>query len=179
MCTRFCFNIILPIIFMVTVLCSFKVQASSQEIENLKQNALNGDICAAFDLGNHLLNSQEIDQAYEWYSKAAEKGHAQAQENLCEMYFYGVGGKRDLSQARKWCESAAQDKASVSEGTQEQTISKRTGAVWKAAYIHSIAPDTDKAVYISSFEHEGHAVQLPAFIGSPTPGFTDATCVPK
>jgi hypothetical protein len=46
--------------------------------------------------------AQDFQQAAEWYRKAAEQGHAQAQFNLGELYRVGKGVAQDYIEAYKW-----------------------------------------------------------------------------
>ena len=46
-------------------------------------------------------------KAVEWYTKAAEQGHADAQNNLGVMYDTGEGVPRDLVRAYVWFNLAA------------------------------------------------------------------------
>ena len=41
-------------------------------------------------------------QAFYWYKKSAEQGHATAQFNLGTMYIHGEGTPKDLKQAAFW-----------------------------------------------------------------------------
>ncbi len=43
-----------------------------------------------------------------WYRKAAEQGHAAAQNNLGECYAEGVGVEKDPAQAVVWYRKAAE-----------------------------------------------------------------------
>ncbi|MDG6894815.1 tetratricopeptide repeat protein [Volucribacter amazonae] len=45
---------------------------------------------------------QDYFKAVEWYNKAAEQGHATAQNNLGIMYQYGKGVRQNLSEAKEW-----------------------------------------------------------------------------
>ena len=46
-------------------------------------------------------------EAMSWYTKAAERGDASAQNNLGSMYAAGKAAPRDLVQAHKWYTLAA------------------------------------------------------------------------
>lgn len=48
--------------------------------------------------------------ALDWYRKAAEKGHAEAQYIVAGMYRKGIGTERDSSQAAAWYKKAADQK---------------------------------------------------------------------
>ncbi|MBR0097490.1 MAG: sel1 repeat family protein [Synergistaceae bacterium] len=57
---------------------------------------------------------RDYQQAVYWYRKAAEQGHAWAQNNLGAMYANGNGIKRDFNQAIYWWQkSAAQGNTSA------------------------------------------------------------------
>ena len=43
-----------------------------------------------------------------WYRKAAEQGHADAQNNLGLCYQYGKGVAKDYAEAVKWYRKAAE-----------------------------------------------------------------------
>ena len=51
--------------------------------------------------------TQDYAEAVKWYRKAAEQGHAVAQDYLGFMYRYGLGVTRNDAEARKWYEKAA------------------------------------------------------------------------
>lgn len=54
----------------------------------------------------------DFSEAAEWFRKAAEQGHVQAEYNLGVMYRDGDGVERDLAEAAKWfLASAAQGNA--------------------------------------------------------------------
>jgi len=46
-------------------------------------------------------------EAFKWYTRAAEQGNADAQNNLAGMYFQGVGIPKDFVLAYKWSDLAA------------------------------------------------------------------------
>ena len=51
---------------------------------------------------------QDYVEAVQWYRKAAEQGHAQAQDNLGEAYEEGLGVHQDDAQAVQWYRKAAE-----------------------------------------------------------------------
>ena len=57
-------------------------------------------------------NGQGVEQDYkkavEWYRKAAEQGHADAQNNLGFMYYTGQGVEQDYKKAVEWYRKAAE-----------------------------------------------------------------------
>ena len=50
---------------------------------------------------------QNYEKAAFWYRKAAEQGHADAQNNLAARYATGTGVAKDLAEALKWYRAAA------------------------------------------------------------------------
>jgi uncharacterized protein len=66
----------------------------------------------AFTEGMKFLKGKGVDrdyqQAAEWFSRAAEQGHADAQYNLGELYNKGRGVKRNKKIAQKWYKAAAE-----------------------------------------------------------------------
>ena len=120
----------------------FSGSVFSQDETALLHESDKGNACAMFDLGTFYLikPGDYVDQAYKWYTAAAEKGHAQAQENLCEMYFYGVGEEGDLANAVKWCNRAASDKNATDDWKAEN---KRMGAIWKSDLLSVLHPELE------------------------------------
>ena len=51
---------------------------------------------------------KDLNQAAFWYSKAAEQGNTNAQNNLGSMYEKGEGVLKDLNQAAFWYSKAAE-----------------------------------------------------------------------
>ena len=51
--------------------------------------------------------SQDYQEAFEWFRKAAEQGVAAAQNNLGFMYENGEGVSQDYQEALKWYQKAA------------------------------------------------------------------------
>jgi hypothetical protein len=47
-------------------------------------------------------------EAFNWYLKAAEQGHPNAQYNLGVIYAKGRGIKPDIEEAKKWYRKAAE-----------------------------------------------------------------------
>ena len=50
---------------------------------------------------------QNLNDAAEWYRKAAEKGHVKAQYRLGMLYATGSGVDKDMKEAVKWYKKAA------------------------------------------------------------------------
>jgi eukaryotic-like serine/threonine-protein kinase len=51
---------------------------------------------------------RDNDEALVWFQKAANQGHAKAQKNLGDMYYFGRGQDRDYAQAMSWYGKAAE-----------------------------------------------------------------------
>ena len=51
--------------------------------------------------------SQDYDEAIQWYRKAAEQGHADAEYAMGMNYTYGIGVEADLVLAEKWYRKAS------------------------------------------------------------------------
>ncbi|UNV88452.1 sel1 repeat family protein [Morococcus cerebrosus] len=56
---------------------------------------------------------QDDAEAFRWFRKAAEQGHAEAQYNLGEMYHIGQGVRQDLHLSKEWfgkaCDGGVQE----------------------------------------------------------------------
>lgn len=92
---------------------SFIGEDYAAEFKRLKPLADEGNIFAQYGLGWMYENGRGIIQDYKtakkWYKLAGEQGHAGAQLNLVDMYFFGRGGY-DLKEAAKWYRLAARIK---------------------------------------------------------------------
>ena len=60
-----------------------------------------------YDLGIEYFNSQNYENAIECYSKAAELGLPEAQNELGNMYYFGLGVERDYSKSFNYYRNAA------------------------------------------------------------------------
>ena len=84
------------------------------KFEKLKTQAEQGGAKAQFQLGRYFhigdgdSGGKDPAKAVEWFRKAAEQGHVQAQDSLAMCFYYGEGTPKDLSEARKWFEKAAE-----------------------------------------------------------------------
>ncbi|MBP5294436.1 MAG: SEL1-like repeat protein, partial [Lachnospiraceae bacterium] len=85
-------------------------KSSLERIER-KMKAQNGDANAQFELGTAFEYGDDLyksmQEAAEWYRKAADRGHAEAQYRLGRIYENGDGVSMDLSQATEWYRKAA------------------------------------------------------------------------
>ena len=66
------------------------------------------DAEAQFTLAQRLREGGVLDQAVQWYLKAAEQGHCAAQFRLAQMLLQGKGGVRDEAAALLWLRRAAE-----------------------------------------------------------------------
>ncbi|MFN7140304.1 MAG: tetratricopeptide repeat protein [Limisphaerales bacterium] len=73
----------------------------------VQTEADNGNPDAQFALALHYTTTDHYQLAAEWYLKAAEQNHAQAQLNLGIMHAQGQGIPRDISKAVAWFRKAA------------------------------------------------------------------------
>lgn len=97
------------------VVCCASAQAGDPadlSPSDLRAAALKGDVDAQFELGSDYLYGEdglERDpvQAMEWFRRAAEQGHAWAQESLGRAYQSGEGVAIDLERAVQWWRLAA------------------------------------------------------------------------
>ena len=78
------------------------------------EEALSGNIESQYELalyyyyGNGV--TQSLDMAFEWFEKAAKKGHAEAMEKLGDCYSNGYGCKQSYSAAEKWYKNSIKAK---------------------------------------------------------------------
>ncbi len=86
----------------------------------LARAADQGNVEAYFQLAKIYDESESVNQnmeALKWYKKAAELGHAFAQNNLGAMYFHGEGTSKNLPEAYKWCQKAAEQGVDAAQHT--------------------------------------------------------------
>ncbi len=83
-----------------------------EDIDQLKQDAADGNPQAQNTLGNCYYDGEEVRKSYKeaakWYLAAAEQGYDEAQLNLGDLYFDGEGVEEDLKEAVKWYKLAAE-----------------------------------------------------------------------
>jgi TPR repeat protein len=76
-------------------------------VEDLKAKAEKGDPEAQIALGDLDSKGQDFASAVKWYRKAADQGHAKAQEHVGLAYYHGEGVAQDYEQAAQWFLKAA------------------------------------------------------------------------
>jgi TPR repeat protein len=120
-----------------------KEERYAQALENLFQSANNGFVKAKFELGKlyyfgnkQLKISKNYPKAFEYYSLAAEQGHALSEYYLGFMYFKGQGVDFDTKQAIFWLGQSA------NQGVNEAL--DLLGRVYHLGY-DVITPDYDKS----------------------------------
>ena len=68
---------------------------------------------------------EDEEEAVEWYRKAAEQGHAEAQDELARCYDYGWGVGEDEEEAVEWYRKAAEQGYRPAIDTLNRKISNR------------------------------------------------------
>ena len=101
----------LSIIILIIFLFYIPVACSATMESDLLAKATQGDAKAQNDLGVCYYNGDGVEQDYEkavyWFTKAAEEGLVEAQNNLGLLY-YGEGGWQDYEKAVYWLTKAAE-----------------------------------------------------------------------
>ncbi|MBP0575809.1 sel1 repeat family protein, partial [Mycobacterium tuberculosis] len=71
-----------------------------------------GEPQAAFEVGQRYADGRVVAQnglaALEWFRRAAEAGFTPAQYRLASGLEKGLGGQRDLAEAKRWYQAAGQ-----------------------------------------------------------------------
>ena len=75
-------------------------------------------------------------QAVEWYRKAAEQGHANAQNNLGAMYEYATGVPQDDAQAVEWYRKAAEQGDAFAQNNLGWMYLDGNGVIQDNVYAH-------------------------------------------
>ena len=86
--------------------------AKTQDIEQLRKAAEQGDASAQYNLGLSYATGEGVPQDYQeavkWFRLAAEQGNAESQDILGFMYAEGRGMPQDYQEAVKWFRLAAE-----------------------------------------------------------------------
>lgn len=77
------------------------------DFENIDYSEMDGD--EIYDYGCDFMDDGEVDNALICFKLAAEKGCAEAQLQLAEMYRYGHSVEKNFEEALKWYKLAAED----------------------------------------------------------------------
>uniref|UniRef100_UPI0013D44ADD tetratricopeptide repeat protein n=1 Tax=Moraxella catarrhalis TaxID=480 RepID=UPI0013D44ADD len=83
------------------------VSAMAADMATLTHQAQSGDAVAQFDLAREYYQQGNHAKAFEWFTKAAHQGDAQAQYNLGVMHAQGLGVRQDYHKAFEWTTKAA------------------------------------------------------------------------
>ncbi len=75
-------------------------------LDKTLDDARGGDAEAQYHLGFLYDNGREFSKALEWYTQAAQQGHAIAQFRLGRLYIMGEAVARDYAQAYVWLKLA-------------------------------------------------------------------------
>ena len=79
------------------------------DVDDCRVRAEQGDSEEQFVLGVMYESAfQNVKEAFKWYRKSAEQGHAQAQNNLGDMYSQGRGVLQDDKESVKWYRKSAE-----------------------------------------------------------------------
>ncbi len=95
---------------------------------------------------------------FELYKAAAKAGDAQGQHNLANMYLYGSGVEKDLTEAVRWCRKAAEQGLAVAQHN----------LAWM--YLNGVGVDRDPAEalrWCQAAAEQGHEIaqrELPAYL---------------
>ena len=83
------------------------VSVSAADMATLTRQAQNGDTEAQVDLAYEYYEQGNHAKAFEWFTKAANQGYADAQFNMGVMYEFGKGVHQDYQKAIEWITKAA------------------------------------------------------------------------
>ena len=115
----------------------------------LKTMAANGKAKYPYMLGLCLEKGKKgidvnLQEAFSWYAKAAEKGYPPAQRKLAEMYFYGIGVPHNLKRAQEWLSLAKIDSETAQDIDRDE---KKRGKLLKVDFKKKkiIFTEEDKA----------------------------------
>lgn len=120
------------------LLACFALTAAGQSKSELLRRAKAGNAEAQCDLGDAYYYGftgykEDYNQAVKWYTKAANQGHAKAQDQLGCCYMFGKGVTTDNREAEKWFrKSAAQgfNGAYFSLGLLYENMDKNKAIYW-------------------------------------------------
>lgn len=130
----------------------FTFMAWGQDSELIRK-AESGDAEAQYKLG-HLYSvggdgfPENEEEAFKWYLKAAEQGHANAQHQIGWRYLYGRGVSKDLTKAELWflkCAAQGKDISYTYLGTIYGLMNKKDEAIyWHKKYMDALYKQTGK-----------------------------------
>src|SRR5260370_22296592 len=104
---RICAGMTLPLCLSIQTLC-----AKDYTLESAQEAMAKNDADAAYFLAKSYARGNGVGQDYakaaEYSLKAAEQGHALAQNDLAAIYARGLGVKQDYEAAAAWYRKAAE-----------------------------------------------------------------------
>ena len=83
------------------------VSALAADMTTLTRQAQSGDVAAQHNLADEYYQQGNHAKVFEWFTKAAGQGHADAQYELGVMYAQGHGVRQDYQKAFEWYTKAA------------------------------------------------------------------------
>ena len=95
---------LIPLLFCLLSAQSF-AEITQQELTQLQEKANQGNSEDEFRLAQTYLNEPSIkneEEAFYWFSQAAEQGHQQAQLQTADMLVKGQGTQKDINAAALW-----------------------------------------------------------------------------
>lgn len=91
------------------VAMAYQSEDSLESIKDLlTETRMEGDLEASYLLGIIAEDNGNLADAFEFYSEAAEMGHAKAQNAIATMYYNGTYVPQDIAQAEEWCNLSAE-----------------------------------------------------------------------
>lgn len=95
---------LIPLFFTLISPLSF-ANTTPQELTQLQQKANQGNPADEYRLAQAYLTEDAVkndEEAFYWFSQAAEEGHPQAQLKTADMLAIGQGTKKDINAAAQW-----------------------------------------------------------------------------
>lgn len=87
---------------------SFEKTDMDQAVTWIQKSADSGFPYAEFWIGKEFMAIDDPESAAYWYHKAAKQGHAEAQNALGDLNYFGQGTEQDYEEAFYWFQQAAQ-----------------------------------------------------------------------
>jgi len=160
------------IILFLVIFSGFALgEEASETTEQLKKLAENGDSQAQLKLGYLYFTGsrgfKDYEIALDYYNKAAAAGEVLAMSNICNMYWYGLGVKKNNTTAYEWCKKAEKLGSSnamvmLGEMAMDQAALKPSANLEALQYFHKAADlDHLHAQYILGIFYERGLVNSP------------------
>ncbi|TLU88235.1 MAG: sel1 repeat family protein [Chlorobium sp.] len=107
---KHCIALSIILIQLFSTSAAFCEPPDTQILEKLRQNGVNDDADAEFNLGHMYFSGWGVKQNYmkamEWYKRASDNGSAKAQNAIGVLYEYGLGVDKDSAEASAWYKKA-------------------------------------------------------------------------